>query len=205
MSDPDYLTKCRVIIAVAMKSLRKDEGVTLEKVSKLPEAVLVHLGGYKDPSIVLDLIRWSAESMPDDRYSRAIKNALALSGYGAGLSTLTERRMQLLEILDVSLRTLITYEDTGAEMLAHEIQRNDLAKNTAEEFTDLEQLAVQVVRIRETVAKSGIDINLPYRLAQIERRLGEIEAKLAGIQVQTPDASVSDLAFIANNPQQKPH
>lgn len=143
-----------------IKRLRQGDGMTLEKVQDLNDDALMKFNYGAElssepptPEAVFNLIRWSALSLLDDQYSLAIRNALAI-GQGVGQGNLTERRMHLLEQIDVSLRTLITYEDTGAELLAKQIDmtgkmRQDLGT------VDVSDLAVRLAKLEAMVKVLG--------------------------------------------------
>lgn len=161
--------------AAVLTALRKDEGMTLEKVAALTsEDRKKIIRGEDDPSPedVFNIIRWTALSMPEDQYSKAIRNALGI-GMGMGMGNLTERRMRLLEQMDVSLRTLINYEDTGAELLAMALPLTNRKRDEVAELS-VSDIAFQVLRLRETIDRAGVDADLPSKLAHIENRLEEL-------------------------------
>lgn len=141
----DSALKARVDV---LKQLRQGEGMTLERVRNLPVSERRAIIPDDDPSPenVFNLVRWAAISLLDDQYSVAIKNALGI-GEDVVEGNLTERRMSLLERLDVKLRTLINHEDTGAELLAQQI---DITRKVRQDLgtIDVMEVAASVDQLR---------------------------------------------------------
>lgn len=167
---PDWREELHQQRVDAIKTLRQGEGMTVEKIRNMDIwqrslrdqekgfDPFPGIWGYstKSPEGDFNLARWAALSLLDDQYSLAIRNALAI-GQGVGKGNLTERRMHLLEQMDVSLRTLINYEDTGADMLARQIAltykiRDDIdAVDTVELIAQVDQLKTRVENMEKKI------------------------------------------------------
>lgn len=168
--------------AEVIRRLRKDEGLTLEKLAALStEDRIVCNFWNATPEEMFDRIRIAAYYMPDDQYARAIRNALAI-GMGMSEANLTERRMRMLEYMDVSLRTLINYEDVGAEALARSlgITATNIYKDA--KAMDLEAVAVQLIRLQEVVDRSGIDDDLPLKISDIKSEISRLGHRIDAIE-----------------------
>lgn len=170
--------------AEVIRSLRKDEGLTVEKIAALSEEERLAVNKYRGlamtPEQMFDLIRLTALNMADDQYARAIRNALAI-GTGMAQANLTERRMRLLEYMDVSLRTLIKYEDIGADIMARDMIDTDIARMKADTM-DTASLGIQLVRLREIVDRAGIDADLPLKISEIKSEISQVQRRLDAVE-----------------------
>jgi hypothetical protein len=133
-----------------LKALLQGPPLTAAKIDGLLVAGDYALFSVEGPEDLYDLIRITAGSLLDDDGAVAIRNALGL-GWTTD-ANLTERRMALLEQVDITMRALQKREDSGAQLLVRQMEvmrrmRPNLAQEvgTAELIADINQLRGQMM------------------------------------------------------------
>jgi hypothetical protein len=133
-----------------LKALLQGSPLTAAKIDGLLAAGDYALFSVEGPEDLYDLIRITAGSLLDDDGAVAIRNALGL-GWTTD-ANLTERRMALLEQVDITMRALQKREDSGAQLLVRQMEvmrrmRPNLAQEvgTAELIADINQLRGQMM------------------------------------------------------------
>lgn len=143
--------------AATIRKLAQGEGLTPDAVAALEHH---ELGDFSvtEPEQLYDLLKFTAQLMQyNDPKAGAIKAALGLTG--TYKKTLTERRWSYLEEdqVDMSLRTLMRYEQEGAELMAQQVEvaltmptPNATWQNAA--FSEMKSLKNEVNDLKHVVA-----------------------------------------------------
>jgi hypothetical protein len=175
-----------------IRALTQGEGLTVEAIIREKPSDI-----YPDtsPEELVDMITWAADQLMDTAQTNAIRNALGLGDFKGG--TLTERRNAFLKLADVSLRTLIRHEQSGADMLVHQLIRGRALQGQKPE-PRIAQLQQQIHDLQILVARLAIPETrqsewLVEAGKSAERRVVEQAELAAGMQllVHTEAADVS--------------
>lgn len=119
---PDTYAPPAVRRAATIRKLAHGEGLTPAAVAALERHEMEDFS-VNEPEQLYDLLKFTAQLMQyNDPKAGAIKAALGL--VGSYKKTLTERRWAYLEEdqVDMSLRTLMRYEQEGAELMAQQVE-----------------------------------------------------------------------------------
>ncbi|WP_407107219.1 hypothetical protein [Rhodococcus aetherivorans] len=107
--------------------------------------------GVEDAAEMYDLIKITAGSLLDDPDAVAIRNAL---GLGATKTlNLTERRAELLETVDITMRALQSREAKGAELLARQMEVVKKMRPSLAEGVDVGALVGEVQGLKEQLSE----------------------------------------------------
>lgn len=101
------------VYATALRELSQGEGLSVEALVMSPAAQKAF--GSRLELDVYSAIRRAVRMIADPDHREALRNALAITGEGANL---TERRTNYLMTVDISYRTLVRYEQAGADAAA---------------------------------------------------------------------------------------